>query len=204
MKPIQQGRRREVASVCNERCLPNFFAGRRTRRDERVLVLTMKPTTLRTDRPVSRCMTPANDFADGKPSRVPGAGRRSWTIWRDRPPSRGKVDMMPTHAPYFAATLTRCCGRSSTQFVAGHRIRVRVDGSGFVHAGVAGSDGAWIRVYKVPLLPRPGGGSGAVLPAGVNAFTFFWTEARWTPGHPGQWEREPQRSVHGTRAAACS
>jgi len=80
------------------------------------------------------------------------------------------------------------------QFVAGYRIRVRVDGSGFVHAGVAGSDGAWNRVYRMPLLPRPGGGYEAVLPAGVNAFTFFWTEAPWTPGHPGHWERERGRS----------
>jgi hypothetical protein len=66
------------------------------------------------------------------------------------------------------------------RFVAGHRIRVRVDGSGFVHAGVAGPDGTWNRVYRVPLLPRPGGGYAAVMPAGVNAFTFFWTEAPWT------------------------
>jgi hypothetical protein len=80
------------------------------------------------------------------------------------------------------------------QFVAGYRIRVRVVGSGFVHAGVAGSDGAWNRVYRIPLLPRPGGGYEAVLPAGVNAFTFFWTEAPWTPGHPGHWERERGRS----------
>ncbi len=80
------------------------------------------------------------------------------------------------------------------QFVAGYRIRVRVDGSGFVHAGVAGSDGTWNRVYRMPLLPRPGGGYEAVLPAGVNAFTFFWTEAPWTPGHPGHWERERGRS----------
>jgi hypothetical protein len=80
------------------------------------------------------------------------------------------------------------------QFVAGYRIRVRVDGSGFVHAGVAGSDGAWNRVYRMPLLPRPGGGYEAVLPAGVNAFTFFWTEAPWTPGHPGHWQQGPDRS----------
>jgi hypothetical protein len=80
------------------------------------------------------------------------------------------------------------------QFVAGYRIRVRVDGSGFVHAGVAGSDGAWNRVYRMPLLPRPGGGYESVLPAGVNAFTFFWTEAPWTLGHPGHWERERGRS----------
>jgi len=80
------------------------------------------------------------------------------------------------------------------QFMAENRIRVRVDGSGFVHAGIAGSNGAWNRVYKVPLLPRPGGGYEAVLPAGVNAFTFFWTEAPWMPGHPGHWERERGRN----------
>jgi hypothetical protein len=27
-----------------------------------------------------------------------------------------------------------------------------------------------------------------VLPAGVDRFTFFWTEAPWTSGHPGHWE----------------
>ena len=79
------------------------------------------------------------------------------------------------------------------QFVTGSRIRVRVDDSGFVHAGVADADGVWNRVYRIPLLPRPGGGYEAVLPAGVNAFTFFWTEAPWTPGHPGHWERERGR-----------
>ena len=47
-------------------------------------------------------------------------------------------------------------------------------------------------VYKVPLVPLPDGGYEAVLPAGVNAFTFFWTEAPWTPGHPGHWERGPR------------
>jgi hypothetical protein len=79
------------------------------------------------------------------------------------------------------------------QFVPGNRIRVRVNGSGFVHAGVASSDGVWSRVYRVPLLPQPDGGYEAVLPAGVNAFTLFWTEAPWTPGHPGHWERERGR-----------
>ena len=33
------------------------------------------------------------------------------------------------------------------QFVTGSRIRVRVDDSGFVHAGVADADGVWNRVY---------------------------------------------------------
>jgi hypothetical protein len=79
------------------------------------------------------------------------------------------------------------------QFVTGSPIFVRVDRSGFVHAGVAGSDGVWNRVYRIPLLPRPGGGYEATLPAVVNAFTFFWTEAPWTPGHPGHWERERGR-----------
>jgi hypothetical protein len=75
------------------------------------------------------------------------------------------------------------------QFPPGRRIRVHVAGSGFVHAGLAGSDGRWNRVYRVPLLPLPSGGYQAVLPSDVNAFTFFWTEAPWTPGHPGHWER---------------
>jgi len=75
------------------------------------------------------------------------------------------------------------------EFPPGRRIRVRVTASGFVHAGVAGPDGAWNRVYRVPLVPMPSGGFEAVLPSGVNAFTFFWTEAPWTPGHPGHWER---------------
>jgi hypothetical protein len=75
------------------------------------------------------------------------------------------------------------------EFPPGRRIRVRVTGSGFVHAGVAGPDGSWNRVYRVPLLPMPSGGFEAVLPSGVNAFTFFWTEAPWASGHPGHWER---------------
>jgi hypothetical protein len=73
-------------------------------------------------------------------------------------------------------------------FSPGHRLRVRVTGSGFVHAGVAGSDGAWAPVYNVPLVPLPEGGYEAVLPSGVNVFTFFWTEAPWTAGRPGHWE----------------
>jgi hypothetical protein len=74
-------------------------------------------------------------------------------------------------------------------FPPGRRLRVRVTGSGFVHAGVSGSDGAWTQVFKVPLVPLPEGGYEAVLPSGVNVFTFFWTEAPWTPGRPGHWER---------------
>jgi hypothetical protein len=80
-------------------------------------------------------------------------------------------------------------------FPPGHRIRVRVGGSGFVHAGVAERNGSWTRVYKVPLVPLREGGYEAVLPSGVNVFTFFWTEAPWTPGLPGHWERGPS----GTR-----
>jgi hypothetical protein len=85
------------------------------------------------------------------------------------------------------------------QFAAGRRVRVRVNGSGFVHAGVARPDGAWTRVYRVPLLPRSDGGYEAVLPAGINAFTFFWTEAPWTPGRPGHWERSGRSAVFRAR-----
>ena len=74
------------------------------------------------------------------------------------------------------------------QFPPGRRVRVRVGGSGFVHAGVAGPDGRWNRVYRVPLLPSTDGGYEALLPSGVTAFTFFWTEAPWASGHPGHWE----------------
>jgi hypothetical protein len=75
------------------------------------------------------------------------------------------------------------------QFPPGRRLRVRVNGSGFVHAGVAGADGDWDPVYNVPLVPLPEGGYEAVLPSGVNAFTFFWTEPPFTRGRPGHWER---------------
>jgi hypothetical protein len=75
-------------------------------------------------------------------------------------------------------------------FPPGRRLRVRVGGSGFVHAGVSGPDGTWNPVYNVPLLPVPEGEYEALLPCGVNAFTFFWTEAPWTSGHPGHWERD--------------
>jgi len=76
-------------------------------------------------------------------------------------------------------------------FPPGCRLRVRVGGSGFVHAGLARTNGSWSREYTVPLVPRPGGGHEAVLPSDVNVFTFFWTEAPWTPGRPGHWERGP-------------
>jgi Calcineurin-like phosphoesterase len=71
------------------------------------------------------------------------------------------------------------------------RLRVRVGASGYVHAGRACADGSWDPVYNVPLMPLTGGGYEAVLPAGVDRFTFFWTETPWTPGHPGHWERGP-------------
>jgi hypothetical protein len=71
------------------------------------------------------------------------------------------------------------------------RIRVRVGGSGYVHAGVARADGRWVRIYEVPLVPLAEAGYEAVLPPDVNVFTFFWTEAPRTPGRPGHWERGP-------------
>jgi hypothetical protein len=74
-------------------------------------------------------------------------------------------------------------------FASGRRLRVQVGSRGFVHAGVVGTSGAWDPVYNVPLVPVPDGQYEAVLPSGVNAFTFFWTEAPWTPGNPGHWER---------------
>jgi hypothetical protein len=74
-------------------------------------------------------------------------------------------------------------------FVSGSRLRVQVGGRGFVHAGVASNSGSWDPVYNVPLVPLPDGQYEAVLPHGVNAFTFFWTEAPWRPGNPGHWER---------------
>ena len=76
-------------------------------------------------------------------------------------------------------------------FPPGRRIRVRVGGSGFVHAGVARANGSWARIYEVPLVPLAEGGYEAVLPSDINVFTFFWTEAPWTPGRPGHWERGP-------------
>jgi hypothetical protein len=75
------------------------------------------------------------------------------------------------------------------RFPPGRRVRVRVGGSGFVHAGVEVANGHWTRVYNVPLVPLAEGGYEAFLPAGVNVFTFFWTEAPWARGRPGHWER---------------
>jgi hypothetical protein len=56
-------------------------------------------------------------------------------------------------------------------------------------------NGAWDPVYNVPLMPLSDGAYEAVLPSGVNVFTFFWTEAPWAPNLPGHWER----GSHGTR-----
>jgi hypothetical protein len=70
-------------------------------------------------------------------------------------------------------------------------VRVRVGASGYVHAGRARADGRWDPVYNVPLTPVTGGGYEAILPFGVDRFTFFWTEAPCVPGHPGHWERAP-------------
>ena len=72
------------------------------------------------------------------------------------------------------------------------RLRVRVGASGYVHAGVTRADGRWDPVYNVPLTPVPDGAYEAVLPSDVDAFTFFWTEAPWIPGHPGHWETGPR------------
>jgi len=76
-------------------------------------------------------------------------------------------------------------------FPPNRRLRVRVGASGYAHAGLARADGSWDPVYNVPLMPLTGGGYEAVLPAGVDRFTFFWTEAPWIPDHPGHWERGP-------------
>ena len=77
-------------------------------------------------------------------------------------------------------------------FPAHGRIRVRVGASGYVHAGLTQANGRWDPVYEVPLIPTPEGTFEAVLPPDIDAFTFFWTEAPRTPGHPGHWEREEQ------------
>jgi hypothetical protein len=75
-------------------------------------------------------------------------------------------------------------------FPARGRVLVRVGASGYVHAGVTWPGGRWDPVYEVPLIPTPEGAFEAVLPPDVDAFTFFWTQAPRTPGHPGHWERE--------------
>ena len=43
----------------------------------------------------------------------------------------------------------------------------------------------WDPVYNVPLMPLTGGGYEAVLPAGADWFTFFWTETAVDPRSPG-------------------
>jgi hypothetical protein len=87
-------------------------------------------------------------------------------------------------------------------FPMGRRLRVRVDASGYVHAGVVQADGRWDPVYNVPLTPRSAGGYEAVLPSGVDAFTFFWTETPHVPGHPGHWESRPAIASSRTRATS--
>ncbi len=72
------------------------------------------------------------------------------------------------------------------------RVRVRVGASGYVHAGRTHAGGRWAPVYNIPLIPAPDGAFEAVLPPDADAFTFFWTHAPRTPGHPGHWEREDQ------------
>ena len=105
---------------------------------------------------------------------------------RPTPPDVGDTVLWTFKRPYFPP---------------GRRLCVRVTGSGFVHAGVRRSDGTWDPVYNVPLVPRPEGDYEAVLPSGVNAFTFFWTEAPRAPGHPGHWECSPSGArVFSTRA----
>ena len=42
-----------------------------------------------------------------------------------------------------------------------------------VVAGLARKDGSWDPVYNVPLMPLTGGSYEAVLPAGVDRFTFY-------------------------------
>jgi hypothetical protein len=97
------------------------------------------------------------------------------------------VASLPDLAPEVVETTVWTFERP--RFPAGRRLRVRVRGGGFVHAGVRNAEGAWDPVYNVPLVPVAEGGHEAVLPPGVDAFTFFWTEAPWAPGHPGHWER---------------
>ena len=97
---------------------------------------------------------------------------------------RAKVPVSP---PHVGDTVLWTFERK--HFPPGRRLRVRAGGSGYVHAGVACADGTWDPVYNVPLTPLPDGRYEAVLPSGIDRFTFFWTEAPWIPGHPGHWER---------------
>ena len=102
--------------------------------------------------------------------------RASWPAAVSPPPDVGGTVLWTFEHPHFPP---------------GRRIRVRVGGSGFVHAGVARANGSWARIYEVPLVPLAEGGYETVLPSDINVFTFFWTEAPWTPGRPGHWERGP-------------
>jgi hypothetical protein len=72
------------------------------------------------------------------------------------------------------------------------RVRVQVGGSGFVHAGLAHTTGAWKPRYNIPLLRTEARRYEALLPEEVNAFTFFWTEPPWSDGLPGHWEHDRQ------------
>jgi hypothetical protein len=105
---------------------------------------------------------------------------------------------LPVPPPEVGDTVQWTFGRQD--FPLGRRLRVRVGGSGFVHAGIAGPDGVWDPVYNVPLMPLPEGDYEAVLPLGINVFTFFWTETPWTPGHPGHWNRRGRRGKGVFRA----
>jgi hypothetical protein len=109
---------------------------------------------------------------------------------------------VPESPPDFSDTVLWTFERK--HFPPNRLLRVRVRGSGYVHAGRARADGSWDPVYNVPLTPVTGGGYEAVLPFGVDRFTFFWTEAPWVPGHPGHWERGPNgASVFKTLEASA-
>jgi hypothetical protein len=103
----------------------------------------------------------------------------------------GRTVAAPEQPPDAVAGETVLWTFEKQRFPPGRRVRVRVGGSGFVHAGVEGANGRWTRVYNVPLVPLAEAGYEALLPAGVNVFTFFWTEAPWTRGRPGHWQRNP-------------
>jgi hypothetical protein len=96
----------------------------------------------------------------------------------------------PSHAAPEQIGDARVWSFEHQAFPAHGRVLVRVGAAGYVHVGVTQPDGRWAPVYEVPLIPTPGGAFEAVLPPDVDAFTFFWTEAPRTPGHPGHWERE--------------
>lgn len=106
----------------------------------------------------------------------------------------------PPPAPSRAPAESTLWTFERAHFPLGPRLLVRVGGSGFVHAGVADADGAWHPIYEVPLVPRAEGGFEALLPCGVNVFTFFWTEPPWTEDLPGHWERDG-RGLRVFRAA---